>query len=441
MPSKLIRKKSNMLLPAIPKQMLPALMQLTQSLGLPREALAPDEEIAHAWSDLPRELEQIPPELCGELIARMCVAVSTGLFDGAINYAWNATIIHLRQKIRDFGLPVVAQTLQRDFEERHLLDLQDSQLLDLVLKLGLVSEDGFFFLDQCRDTRNNFSAAHPTIGKINDREFTTFLNRCIRYALASDAFPRGIDVSAFIRAVNGNTFTEAQLTHWVESLDATHDAQRELLFGTLHGIYCDPSAPQNARVNAMNLCKAYAKKLTSAIKASLIDKHSDYVAKGDTERHGASQQFFEHLGLLSILNDSERHGVISSAINRLWGVHQGMNNFYNEPPFAERLQKLSEQEAIPDTIQESYVNIVIGCYIGNGYGVSNAAIPHYETMIRGFSPREIDFAVSLPGPNTIVGRRISGKASCKRNFADALRLIDKGSVPNAAKAAYDKYIQ
>ena len=68
----------------------------------------------------------------------------------------------MRQRIRDFGLSVVAQILQKDFEERHLIELQDSQLLELCLKLNLITEDGFFFLDQCRDTRNNFSVAHPT---------------------------------------------------------------------------------------------------------------------------------------------------------------------------------------------------------------------------------------------------------------------------------------
>ena len=159
--SNLVPAKTTVALPALPEQMLPAILSLTQALGIPREVLAPDDEIIHAWRNLPRELQGIPGELRGELIARMCVAVSTGLFDGAINYIWNATILHLQQRVRDFGLPVVAQILQKDFEEKHLVDLQDSELIDLCLKLNLITEDGFFFLDQCRNTRNNFSAAHP----------------------------------------------------------------------------------------------------------------------------------------------------------------------------------------------------------------------------------------------------------------------------------------
>ena len=200
--------REDILLPALPDTVLPAITQLTESLGIPRNVLASAEEIEYAWRDLPRELREIPSDLRGELIARMCVAVSTGLFDGAMNYAWNAAVLQLRQKIRNFSLPVVAQIQQNDFEEKHLLELQDSRLLDLCLKLNIVNEDGFFFLNQCREVRNNFSAAHPTMGTVNDREFTTFLNRCVRYALADSSSPKGVDISAFISAIKGPRFND-----------------------------------------------------------------------------------------------------------------------------------------------------------------------------------------------------------------------------------------
>lgn len=74
------------ILPALPTTVLPTLIALTTSLGIPRTVLASDEEIQYAWRDLPREIREIPAELRGELIARMCVAVSTGLFDAVINY-------------------------------------------------------------------------------------------------------------------------------------------------------------------------------------------------------------------------------------------------------------------------------------------------------------------------------------------------------------------
>lgn len=433
--------ESDVMLPALPEQMLPALASLTTALEISREVLAPDEEIAYAWRDLPRELRAIPPELRGELIARMCVAVSVGLFDGAINYIWNATVLHMRQRIRGFGFSVVAQILQKDFEEGYLIELQDSQLLELCLKLNLITEDGFFFLDQCRDTRNNFSAAHPTIGKINDREFTTFLNRCARYALSGESSPRGVDIGSFIAAIKAARFTEGQCEIWVQRLDATHDAQRQLLFGMVHGIYCDPASPEPARLNALDLCSACQSRFTAAVRSDLVNRHSDYLAKGDAPRHSASQQFFERLAVLYLLNESERHALISGAVQSLWIVHQGMNNFYNEPPFAERLNRLSEQGPIPETAQEQFVQVVVGCYIGNGYGVSWAAARYYESMIRSFSPHEVNLLVFLAKGNTILARRIQSNLSCRQRLAQAMRLIDPATVPSAARVDYDRWTQ
>ncbi|MDD4963718.1 MAG: hypothetical protein PHI11_07365 [Gallionella sp.] len=430
------------LLPALPTTVLPALAALTESLGIPRTVLASDEEIQYAWRDLPRELRDIPTNLRGELIARMCVAVSTGLFDGAMNYIWNAAILQLRTKVRNFGLPVVAQIQQSDFEEKHLVELQDSRLLELSLKLNLVNEDGFFFLDQCRDVRNNFSAAHPTLGTVNDREFTTFLNRCVRYALADASSPKGVDIGSFISAVKVARFNANQCSVWVQRLSETHDAQCQMLITMVYGIYCDPNTSEPSRLNALDICNALKAGFTSSLRSDLINKHSEYAAKGDEARHTASLQFFEKLALLTLLNESEQHAVFHRAVERLWNVHNAMNNFYNEPPFAERLLELSQQGAVPETVQEQFVQVVVCCNIGNGYGVSNAATPSYDRIIKSFSPREIATMIRLAvSAENFLGRRVNGISSCKQRFKQNLGLIDSASVPNGVRTEYEKFLK
>lgn len=439
--NKIISKKEPSL-PALPTTVLPAIEQLVSSLGIPRNALASAEEIQYAWRDLPRELREIPETLRGELIARMCVAVSTGLFDGAMNYIWNAAILHLRDKIRTFGLPVIAQILQKDFEEKHVLELQDSRLLELCLKLNIVDEDGFFFLDQCRNVRNNFSAAHPTLGKVNDREFTTFLNRCIRYALADSSSPQGVDISALISTVKGPRFNESQCSIWVQRLANTHHAQRQMLISMVHGIYCDPNTPEQARLNSIDICKGLLPSFNASIRSELINNHTEHVAKGHQDKHTASLQFFEKLGILSLLNESEQHHIFTRAISRLWNVHNGMNNFYNEPAFAERLLELTNQGAVPETAQEQYVQTVSCCRIGNGYGISNAAIKYYDQMIQNFSPREISLLIqSADQRNNSLGHRIHTGSSYRANFKILLNLIDPASVPNVVSGKYSQFMR
>lgn len=116
-------------LPAVTATTGPMLEALTQSLGVERQLLAADDQINHAWSNLPRIISRIPPEHRNETLARMCVAIASGLFDSAINYAWNAAVVELRQKVRRFGMNVIPQIISRPFDEAALLDMKDAELL------------------------------------------------------------------------------------------------------------------------------------------------------------------------------------------------------------------------------------------------------------------------------------------------------------------------
>jgi len=419
----------------------PMLAALTTALGVDRSILAGDDQIEHAWKSLPRLLSRIPPEQRSETLVRMCVAVATGLFDSAINYAWNAAVVELRAKVRRFGLTVIPQVTGKSFDEAALLDLRDADLLNLCLKLNLISEDGFFLLDQCRDVRNNFSAAHPSMGILDEDELLSFLNRVGRHALANERNPRGVDIQAFLAAVKLARFTPTQLDTWRTRVAETFDAQRELLFGTLHGIYCDPTSGEEGRVNAFSICQVFANTMTPQVVSNLVGRHEDYRAKGDEPRHKASQQFFERLGKLSLLGDTEMHGLIVTGATQLLSVHNGMNNFYNEPAFADRLASLAAQNRIPETARFEFVNAVITCAVGNPYGVAHAAVPAYYTMIKSFSPAEIRIMLDLPPSNTTVGNRVRGLSRCKAEFKKLVELLDSTSVPTVARGTYEKWIQ
>lgn len=143
-----------------------------------------------------------------------------------------------------------------------------------------------------------------------------------------------------------------------------------------------------------------------------------------------------------MLNESEQHHVFSRAVERLWNVHNGMNNFYNEPAFAERLLELSMQGAIPETVQEEYVQTIGCCRIGNGYGVSNAAVQYYDQMVQNFSPREITTLIqSAITNNNPLGRRVQAGGSYRNNFKALLALIDPASIPNIVSAPYAQLIR
>ena len=424
-------------LPDITKPLGHALDELTAGLGVSRSIVASDEQIEEAWQRLPRLIRRIPPALRDEKVVRACIAVASGLFDAAINYIWNASILELRDKVRRFGLHVVPQILDNEaFDERSLVDLKDAELLDLCLRLNLITDQDFFFLDQCRCTRNSYSVAHPSGGDIDEDELLNFISRCQKHALSSTQNPRGVDTRQLLVALKSSRFTTAQLEEWADRTRATFDAQRELIVGMLHGIYCDPSAGGVPRGNAVVLCKALRAELSPKAQSKLVDRHQDYNAKGDQKRVEASRQFFVKLGIVALLGDAEIHRLVTSASEKLLRVHNAWDNFHNEPPFAERLEEITREVAVPRSAQTTLVEAVLTCGVGNRYGVSQGAIPSYHTIVKSFSPREIEIMFSLYKRGNMIAERIKSYAGCRGKFAVLVGLLDEGSVPTAVRSDY-----
>ncbi len=421
---------NKLVLPDVEIVTLPAVKEIITALHVPREVLASDEEITCAWYRLPRELSRIPSELRGE-----------GLFDGAINYVWNASINNLRKKVKDFGYNVVGQILQKQFEEKNLYDMKDSDLLELCLKINLISEEGFYFLDQCRDVRNNFSAAHPTMGLIDDNELIVYISRCAKYALSTTVNVQGVDISGFIKSIKSNRFSETQIDIWTTRLNNTHEAQREIIFTMLHGLYCDSGSNEQTRLNSIDICCNFKEDFTANTISELLNRHYEYQAKDMKDKYIASQQFFEKLGLISYFTEIERHNIVSKACNRLMGVHQAYDNFYNETPFAERLYELTKSNEVPESTKEQFVRTVVMCYVGNRWGQCRAALSYYEEMIKNFTPKEFEIMFNLENSNSIIGNRIRSYSNCKRNYKEAIQLVNEDSIPVSLKVRYSSLIK
>ncbi|ELC8346485.1 hypothetical protein AB8J26_000301 [Clostridium perfringens] len=434
--------KEKVKLPNIEESTLPAIKDIVTSLKASGKVVAEDDEIAYAWLNLPRELSAIPVEKRDELLARMCVAISVGLFDGAINYIWNASIKNLRDKVREFGINAISNIFDRDFDEKKISELKDAELLTICLKLNLISEDGYYFLNQNRDIRNNFSVAHPSSSLIDDAELITFIRRCAKYALANNVNLQGIDINDFTMTIKGGAFTENQYDVWRDRILSTNQTQRDLVILLLYNIFCDPNSGQEARTNALNLSLELKDNFSPNFISDLLNKHNEFQAKGKDDKFKASQVYFKELSMLAYLSEIEIHSILSDACSNLESVHLGYDNFYNEPPFAKRLSELVEDTEVPDTTKNQYVSTVVMCYIGNQYGVSNGAIDYYEEMIKDFSPKEIDIFLRLyqNKNRSIISERIRNYRVCKDRFIEAIGLINKDSLVASQKILMDEIL-
>lgn len=402
----------------------PYLNQIINNFNLPRNVIASQEEIQYAWRELPREINRIPPELRNELILRMCIATSVGLFDGAINYVWNAVIITLRNKINYFGLSLVGEILnKKDFDEKKLKELKDIELLELSYKLELLSEEGYYFLNQCRDIRNNFSVAHPSIANIDDRELITFISRCCKYGITEDYKRKGIEIEELIKYLEIPNLDEEQVDTIVTYFENTFEEQRQLFIPMLYSKYCDPNSTQVVRNNCLTICLKLNSFFNEKIISTILERHREYSII-DKEKGKASTLFFEKMNMIKYLSENEKHSIYKNACKNLFNAHNGWDNFYNEIPFAQRLLDISNDVKRPETIMEEYVYCIILCYVGNPYGVSEGAVEYYKSMIQNFSPKEIDYLLNIYFNKSLLQDRISLHSHCRKRYYSAIDLID-----------------
>ena len=147
-------------------------------LNLPhKDIFVPTSERQIVFSNIENLLKTIEPSVRIEAyyISKFLAAISSGLFDAALNYIWDETIANLRKKILNYDLDYFFDQIttspdkKSKFKEDDLDGISDQELIEGARKIELISEVGYKQLDLIRYMRNFASAAHP-----NQNELTAY---------------------------------------------------------------------------------------------------------------------------------------------------------------------------------------------------------------------------------------------------------------------------
>jgi hypothetical protein len=240
--------------------------------------------------------------------------------------------------------------------------------------------------------------------------------------------------------IRSATLKQSQLYFLVSEIEKGIEIQKNAVLRGLHGIYCDSTETQTARVNSLALASSVGRAWPATGKAEILDQHSTFVAFGHDDKEKASNEFLSKLELLASLPEIQRHSLVTRACRLLVGAHEAFNNFYNEPPFAERLAELARQGAVPDSAREVYVRTVIYVGIGNRYGVSHAAQPHYLELVKRFTPLEVAEMLRLPSKDDQIKYKLS-LPKPKQQYCIFLRSIEHTTVPASARSMFTEQLK
>lgn len=438
-------------------------------LNLPAKGVLVNNEQRYTVIDnFPKVIYGIAPDKRNNslYLSKFIAACGAGLFDAALNFLWNETVVNLRWKaslndIDYFYDSIVTDTRRRDKLKTvdDLVNIEEWELVKGCHLTGLLSDIGFKHLDYIRDMRNWASAAHPNQSQLTGFMLVSWLETCINEVIAKEPEPSALQVKRVLANIRNASLDAEDLAHIKSAMENLPQDVIDSFLRTIFGMYTN----DNAAVQIKNNIKGIAQKCwdlsSETTKFSCGIRYQSFAANGERVRKDSANEFLTTVGGLPYLPSDSLAVEISIRVTNLYQAHFGWNNFHNEPAHASSLAAyISSAGNVPDSVRYEYVKTIVLCFLGNSYGVSNMALSYYQEMLGKFGEAEIkEFCKIIYDKDVISRLNLSRCAAGYKELASyytprttnqittqALNIISSSSdaqLPNLSKAtAYQKLI-
>jgi hypothetical protein len=361
-------------------------------------------------------------------ISKFLAATASGLFDAALNYLWDETILELRNRVLQYDLSyfydqaIHAERRKQFKDESDLVKVSNSELIDGARKIEIISDVGYKHLDYINFMRNWASAAHPNQTEITGLQLIAMLETCIREVISLPPSLVAVRIKELLENIKENELSEEDAKSIGPFFLELSQEQAGSLLSGFFGIYCDPDTTSRTRDNIHLLLPQLWGAVTEETKYKIGMKYANYKVNNYKKEASYAHKFLDLAGGLAYIPEQLKIVEIDTAMNNLLQAHRGSDNFYHEPPFARVLQDLiSQTGSVPRQIRNDYVFSLVEVFITNGYGVAWNAEPIYIDLIKRFDSTQAIVAILSFSQN-----RIASKLQlelCEKKFKVLLQIL------------------
>lgn len=335
-------------------------------------------------------------------ISKFAASCSVGLFDAALNYLWNETVLNLREKVIQFDLDFFFDTAISDPNKRvkfsskdDLKGIADWELVEACYKIGIVSDTGYIHLRHIIQVRNHASAAHPNNATLTGFDLINMLEQCIIHVLSKPPSQATIEIKRLIINIKQNSFSPSDACEFIASFQSAPPDLIDSTLRTLFGMYTDTKVHANVTNNIKLIVRDIWNLSSEPIKYELGIKYGTFVINCEIGRKRLAYNFLEYVNGLDYLTEDQRVINIQHSIRELYSSHNEFNNFYNEESHVKRVLKFIGDRPVPDQVKEEMVRVILICRLGNDYGISHFAKPYYNQIISNFDDDQIGYFIQL----------------------------------------------
>jgi hypothetical protein len=362
-------------------------------------------------------------------LSKFIAGVASGLFDAALNYLWDETILQIRKRVIQYDIEYFYDNAVLNVDRRKklkdesdLTKVDDYDLIKGAKEIGLISDLGFKHLEYINYMRNWASAAHPNQNEITGLQLVSWLETCVKEVITLPISDITIQIKQLLVGVKNTTISDTEAQEISVFTTELTQEQIDNLASGFFGIYVKTDTDSQTHQNINKLLPFIWGRVDEDNKQTFGLKYANFVASNSQTEKKLARQFLQVVDAESYIPDDLRAIEIETAIENLLSAHRGFNNFYNEPSFASQLKRIvGEPLKVPKAINKRFVMAIVEVFLTNGNGVASGANTIYEEILSNLDAHQANIA-ALSFSDTKISSRLQFSL-CQRKFKELLTIV------------------
>ncbi|OXD53196.1 hypothetical protein [Vibrio parahaemolyticus] len=299
-------------------------------------------------------------------------------YDMGAEYTWRRAMVRLKSTLKTLGMGFIGEMLNDDdIDEYSNIDivLNDYSAISLAEQLGAINSTGALKLRHSLELISHYLSddAEKNNEELSKIDAAALVNSCVQYVLGETDISIAIEFSELRNRLYTESLTLAD-PQIEQLLDSPPFYIKTVVSVLLSGIKNEQGAAQEHAVSNLGvLIQPIWNHIPEKDKWQIGNAYRDATAAGDISATKGLKNALLKVKGFDYVPENLRSSTFKKAAKSLIDAHFAMNNFYTEGPLVANLSKLGSSIPAPAFID--CVQAYLCVYLGNSYGVSNAAFP------------------------------------------------------------------
>lgn len=304
-------------------------------------------------------------------------AFEHGAYDMGAEYTWRRAMVRLKSTLKTLGMGFIGEMLNDDdIDEYSNIDivLNDYSAISLAEQLGAINSTGALKLRHALEVISHYLSdeAEKNNEELSKIDAAALVGSCVRYVLGEADISIAIEFSELRNRLYTETLTLAD-PQIEQLLDSPPFYMKTVVSVLLSGIKNEQGAAQEHAIGNLGvLIQSIWSHIPEKDKWQIGNAYRDATAAGDISATKGLKNALLKVKGFDYVPENLRSSTFKKAAKSLIDAHFSRNNFYTEAPLVVNLSKLGSSIPAPAFID--CVQAYLCVYLGNSYGVSNAAI-------------------------------------------------------------------